>query len=447
MSTFRSAVSLITALFFCLLSPPGVHARVQLPDSASGLTECVVAVTAYGVDGEVLQRGRGFFTGTNGDIVTSFHLLRRASSLGVLTSWGETLKVSSVTGLSHEHDLARITITHKVKDVPCPPPAIATAVKGEKAFLLRNGFGTRKSFIAANVSATLDIPVVGKVLELSRSFDPLYTGSPAVNSSGRLIGIAVSYAGKGGRKRYLMPAGALMELEGNTVESLPLSENGGFSVELAAGRESFMEGLRLILAKRYGSAASHFEKAALNGYRAGGSWFLAGFCAKTADSHHDAARALKSALRADPGNTAYLRLLAEAYVGLRCFQDAAETYEKVVAVDRDDMEAWYRLAYSYSRLDWQKEATSTFKEVIAARCRTLSPGDAACSGEAMRGLTGIFSDFEKFSGSDNAVADRHYQRGLTYLVLAKMDLALREYRSLRKFDRIRAAALYKLIRN
>jgi len=198
--------------------------------------------------------------------------------------------------------------------------------------------------------------------------------------------------------------------------------------------------------ERYDRALPHLEAAADSDPRNAERLFLLGYCYSSLSRFHDAIAAYRQALRLAPGSKDTLYFLGLAYSKILCYQDAAETFEEVVALDPDDFRAFYKLGYAYSRLDWQDEARETFKRAIVHRCATVSPGDPTCSDNVLLGLNDVIDAFRQSNWSEAQAADVHYQRGLIYITMARTDLALKEFRTLRKLDEVKASRLYDVIR-
>ena len=70
----------------------------------------------------------------------------------------------------------------------------------------------------------------------------------------------------------------------------------------------------------------------------------------------------------------------------------------------------------------------------------VSPDDLSCSENALLGLSEILDAFRQHNWSEAQAADVHYQRGLTYAVMARMDLALKEHRALKELNRTQAVS-------
>jgi tetratricopeptide (TPR) repeat protein len=258
-----------------------------------------------------------------------------------------------------------------------------------------------------------------------------------VNAGGEVIGIAVSRGLKKRRFTYAVPA--------DMISRLQPAAPGSWAGELSPSRERYVEGARHLWDGRFERALGLFEESVRLDPAGSEAHFLLGYCYQNLGRFYDAIGAYRQAARLNPGNSEAQYLLGIAYSKLLCFQDAAESFEKVLLQDPEDFRAHYKLGYAYSRLGWQEEATVAFKRAITARCTMVSPDDLACSENALLGLSEILDAFRQYNWSEAQAANVHYQRGLTYAVMARMDLALKEHRALKELNRTQAARLLQLI--
>lgn len=177
------------------------------------------------------------------------------------------------------------------------------------------------------------------------------------------------------------------------------------------------------------------------------SALAAGISHNRSGRHHLAAEALEQARRARPDDIEVLSALALAYSKIGCFQDAAEEYRRIAELSPGDLDARFRLSYAYSRLDWHTLAAETFRDMVMLVCDESLGSEGGCSSVTSDLIDDMIESYRRYVWNDNGEADLHYQRGLAYLMLARGDLAYKEYRALKKRDPYLAAGLYRLLRN
>lgn len=408
------------------------------PTGAESAAPCVVAVLTYDESGRVLARGSGFFVTPTGDVITSRHFFQGAARAEVITSGKETLAVAAVVGDDPERGLLRLSTESGKQNLPCRSPVTTMAEVGERVVVLGSPSAQRFATAEGTVSAVRDLPLLGRVIRIAAPVTSGFIGGPVVNGRGEVIGVTAS--GSRGKERavYAVPAEWISRLD----EGGPTSR---LSV-LSPARESYVKGIKHLWEGDHEMALSSLERSVELDPRHGDAHFLLGYSYSSAGRFYDAIGSYRQALRLDPENSEARYLLGLAYSMLHCYQDAAESFEKVISLNPDDFRAYYKLGYAYSRLGWQEEAKDTFKRAIAYRCRNVLSGEAACSDNALLDLTEVIDAFRQHNWSEASGSDVHYQRGLTYIVMAQMDLALREYQTLRKLDESRAARLFQIIR-
>jgi hypothetical protein len=399
---------------------------------------CVVAVLTYDADGRLRSSGSGLFITKDGEVITSYRLFRGSSSAEVVTTDREILRVTGLVAEDPEHDLVRLSTDPEGREVPCSSPVTSRPKIGEGVVILGSPSLHERAVVEGRVSAVQEVPLLGRIVRLSATLPPGFLGGPVVNGSGEVIGIAVSRGLKKRRFTYAVPA--------DMISRLQPAAPGSWAGELSPSRERYVEGARHLWDGRFERALGLFEESVRLDPAGSDAHFLLGYCYQNLGRFYDAIGAYRQAARLNPGNSEAQYLLGVAYSKLLCFQDAADSFEKVLQRDPEDFRAHYKLGYAYSRLGWQDEATVAFKRAIAARCTMVSPDDLSCSENALLGLDEIVDAFRQHNWSEAQAADVHYQRGLTYAVMARMDLALKEHRALKDLDRTQAARLLRLIR-
>ncbi len=424
------------------LCAPAQAASSPSPDGPIDISQesapCVVAVLTYDVQGRILSEGSGFFITPGGDVITSYRLFKTAASAEVVTPAGEVFPVTAVSAESPENDLIRLSVGTGERSMPCGRPAAAAPEPGEEVFVLGSPAIRQPSTIRSRVSGLRQIPFLGDIVKLTGPIPAGFLGGPVINKRGEVIGVTIIRETMRQRSAYAVPWASIHELA-------PKGP-GAWTSPLSPGRRSFVKGVRNLWLGRYDRALPHLEAAVDSDPQNADRNFLLGYCYSSLSRFHDAVAAYRQALRFSPGSKDALYFLGLAYSKILCFQDAAEAFEEVVMLDPDDFRAFYKLGYAYSRLNWQEEARETFKRAIVQRCVIVSPDDPACSDNALLGLNDIIDAFRQSNWSEAQAADVHYQRGLIYITMARTDLALKELRTLRTLDVVKAGRLHDVIR-
>ena len=413
-------------------------------DSSSTLetfSPTLVTVSSYDGKGNHLARATGFFLNENGEVLTTYHALRGAASVKVVTAAGEVLPVRRVVAEDVEHDLILLATPGKPISSRAAPAVSSPPSLGKMATVISSPRRDREPVQYGTITQVKELPSFGRFFRIDTRH-PAEPGSLVVNMEGTVIGVTISQVDSqnGGTVAVPYPVASRIRETGRRG---PAAE--GAFIEASPARDSYFTGMQRIWEGRFLNARSFFRSAVDADSSFAEAWFMLGYCNSRAGSHHIAAESYRQALRLRPGVAEAHFTLGNAYGKVRCFQDAAESYERAVALKPDDVNTWFKLAMAYDRLGWNTDATATFKRAICRQYDDLLPGDGSCRETAFDRLDEFMLAYTDREWTDDLVAEEHFQRGLTYLMLARTELSLQEYEVLRKMERKEAARLYKLI--
>jgi TolA-binding protein len=419
-------------LLTSILAAP-VYGRQDFSSTVETFSPAVVTVSSYDSEGNRLARTTGFFLNEAGEVLTAYHALRDAASVEVVTAAGKALPVRSIVAEDVEHDLILLATPGKPIGSQAVPSVSSFPSLGETAAVIGSPRRNRKAVQHGTITQVKELPSFGRFFRIDtrHSAEP---GSLVVNMEGAVVGVTISHG---------------ESLRGGTV-AVPYQvaarlADKGVLIETTRARDFYFRGMERIWEGRFMNARSFFRKAVDADSSFAEAWFMLGYCNSRAGKHHIAAEAYRQALRLRPDVAEAHFTLGNAYGKIRCFQDAAESYEKAVALKPDDVNIWFKLAMAYDRLGWNADATATFKRAVCRQYDDLSPGDESCREIAFDRLEEFMHAYTEREWTDDLVAEEHFQKGLTYLMLARMELSLQEYEVLRKMDRKEAARLHKLI--
>lgn len=196
------------------------------------LTDSVVRLVWQKTDeksGErlVWPRGSGFFLGPN-LIATNIHCVAEAPSVFVEIAKTETeFPVEGVVAFDAENDLVILKVTGE--GTPLSLDESNTVQVGEDVCAVGHPRAEKGEATQVTISS---IQNSGKRFEIKEKFDPGHSGGAILNSTGRVIGVAVgsgmsvSVLSGGGlvSSSYAIPASTLGFLLAHVVEAEPLAE-------------------------------------------------------------------------------------------------------------------------------------------------------------------------------------------------------------------------------
>ena len=207
-----------------LLLAAGPSPAQDLKELARQARDSVVLLNVFAPGGRAVGTGTGFFV-EGGRLVTNFHVIDRAARVEAVLANEESLEVTGVAAVDEANDLAILDIASG----PFPGLALADsgAVEaGERIIVLGNPLGLSGTLSEGIVSAVrddglADEPAFGRprareggspLLQISAAISPGSSGSPVMNLSGEVVGVAVSQIVAGQNLNFAVPAAAVRAL-------------------------------------------------------------------------------------------------------------------------------------------------------------------------------------------------------------------------------------------
>ncbi|MEE3229543.1 MAG: S1C family serine protease, partial [Planctomycetota bacterium] len=185
---FRSCLS---ALALLSTLEGGVSSAQDAPAAIEGLIsqtrQSVAAITSSGRDGEASGVGSGFFVGSEGYLVTNFHVTGEGRPFTITLPGGKKLKPGEIIAVDREADLIVVKVEGgapaglKLGD----SSMIRT---GQEVLTVGNPLGLNNS-VARGVVAE-ERQLEGRdMIQVAMPIEPGNSGSPLVDENGQVIGI------------------------------------------------------------------------------------------------------------------------------------------------------------------------------------------------------------------------------------------------------------------
>lgn len=196
------------AAYWYVTTPQRVIARIA---RASGVIDVQTA------SGAPVAQGSGFFVSPD-TFVTSLHVVRGGVKASVQTPDGARHEVLGVIGFHHRGDLVVLRVAGQAADVlalELQPPSI-----GDDVMVYGAPLGLAGTLSSGIVNAT-PAPEAER-LQISAPISPGSSGSPVVNRSGRVVGVATEIRTEGEGLGFAVPAAMLGMLLGETGDLRPL---------------------------------------------------------------------------------------------------------------------------------------------------------------------------------------------------------------------------------
>lgn len=225
------------ALVGVLLAGLAAEARAEgdLVELAQRAKPSVVHIE---IEGRKTGEATGFFVTGEGWIATNQHVVEGAHRLVAHLSDGRALEVKRILAEDEAHDVALISV--EGQGFPALPLGTSDEVRqGERVVILGNPKGLSFTLSDGIVSALREngLPEEGRddarwkqrLLQVTAPISPGSSGSPAMNETGTVIGVAVGGETGGQNLNYLVPVERLRELMATVGPDTVGRELGGLS--------------------------------------------------------------------------------------------------------------------------------------------------------------------------------------------------------------------------
>jgi tetratricopeptide (TPR) repeat protein len=452
----------------------------NLPAIIKKVQPSVVSILITNTEGKVSGQGSGFFVNSEGDIVTSRHVLDEAGGANVITSEGKELSIRKVVLEDPVGDLIQVSVAldgERVQPLSISPTLPET---GERVIIIGTPLGLEKTVSEGIVSAVRDVPGFGKIIQVTAPISPGSSGSPVVNMKGEVVGVATFFVVAGQNLNFAIPVDRLSKLirgEGST-----LAERREQRTETLRASEEYLynTGLRYLWVEDYGKAVSLFLEVIKRNPNHGDAQFQIGYCLGRLGKYREAIEAYQQSLRIKPNDAdtennlcvAYGMIgrypeaiascqqaielapgFAEAYNNrgwslhqLGRYREAIESCKEAIRLKPDFVMAHYNMGNAYMALKQYKEAMESYKQAIRIKF------DYA---EAQLNLGAAYAQMGRYEEAMESyrqvlrikpdLAEAHLNLGMTHLKLGDRGAALDEYKALRELNKEMAKRLFDLI--
>ncbi len=364
---FKIVLLCLSASVFCGLAA----AQDFLPELVKRIKPSAVAIETFDAKGNTLSRGSGFFVAAD-KIITNRHVIEKSSRVEVHLMDGRKFVSKGVVAVDGEGDLAILQV-----DIPnnraVPLPIVRNVPQeGESIVVIGNPFGLEGSVTNGIVSAVREISGYGKIIQITAPISPGSSGSPVVNMSGQVIGIATLQAAEGQSLNFAVPAERISQLRIGELQTFSALNSAAAQNKRSAAQSYYSQGLGILSRDDYAKAVVYFEKAAEVDPNYAEAWYQAGFCYGMLGKHTDALRATRQAAKLRPNwAETFVNIGASSYA-LGQYKDAVEAYRTATKIDDSNADTQYALGLSFGKLNRTDEEILAYKRTIA-----LKPDHAA----------------------------------------------------------------------
>ncbi|MGA8178662.1 MAG: tetratricopeptide repeat protein [Desulfobacterales bacterium] len=476
-------------IFFAGIALLAVTGCIQLQNSTGSSTgnmgslvkkiqPAVVTVVAYDADKDVTNLGSGFFIDNQGNLITNYHVLDGAYSAQIKTYDQKLYPIEWVVAENKHADLIKVrakipaSAIHWI-GVTETEPAIADHI-----LVVGSPMGLEQTVSEGIISAFREMPVIGKVFQLSAPISPGSSGSPVINMKGKVVGVVSFQAVKGQNLNFAVSSAGILNLKSD--KAIKTLSEWTYDTKMKTPKlveKLCKEGFKFSIRGEFKDALNYFKEATQTSPDDTLAWYGLGSCYDGLDQPEEAITAFKQVIRIDPKDADAYFNIGRYYRKIGRYQDAIEAYNQAVSLDPDHAPSYFDLGVAYERLKDLENSEKAFKQVLRIhpnhtpallqlgmiynrqeryneavesyqKALSVHPDSAQVLynlGIAYAGLGNIEQEVETFKQAirvDPDFAPVHYNMGMIYLNNGDKGAALEEYKILKGLDPKMAELLF-----
>lgn len=348
----------------------------NIPEIVLNQKRAVVTVYVNDKDGKHISTGSGFIIGSNGIIVTNYHVISKfvegKNTLLVKMENGAFFPLTKIVNYDKENDIA----VFKVDGKELPTVNLARSYKpkqGESIVVIGSPLG-----LETTVSDGIISSVRGKdgIIQITAPISPGSSGSPVFNSKGEVVGVATFLIEGGQNLNFSIPVRHVEDLlKGNRqpkkkgfVDSeqhpavAPAPSYKGLTAEDWYNKaEPLWKGGKNTDPTRvieYLNNAIKLKPDYAIAYHNRGATYAA------LDQHQRALEDFSEAIRLKPDYAIAYHNRGNAYSFLGRYQRAIQDFNEAIRLKLNSAETYYSRGLAYSSLDQYQSAIEDYNEAI-----------------------------------------------------------------------------------
>jgi S1-C subfamily serine protease len=341
----------------------------DLVELARRTRDAVVLIEAFDSGRNEIATGSGFFVSGDGLLITNAHVIEGAASVAAKTESGLVLPVKGAVRVDLENDLAVLMV--EAKNLPFLPLGQSGVLEtGDHIAVIGSPLGLEGSLSEGIVSAKREeADRARKWLQITAPISPGSSGSPVLNASGKVIGVATMGLRGGQSLNFAVPAElvvAMLNLRDQKPSApIPLQ---------ALARANALDNNTAELAVLQSAEFVQVETARLKATAAAQGNSIGRY--KQTD-WGNLLNATKALVAKYPDSSSAHEELGLVYEDMGFSEEAIEAYQSAVKLDADSPEAWKSLASIYKEKGKITQADFAFSQAIALeqkRVESQPPG-------------------------------------------------------------------------
>lgn len=337
-----------------LTLPTLLTAQEDLRDLVRRVKPGVVTIAVFDSTEGVLGMGSGFFVSPD-RIVTSRHVVERASRAEYRTSTGEISTIVGVVADNPTADIVKLAVRPPAGEGATLLLASGLPEQGEGVVAIGSPHGLELTVSEGIISSLRSDPMIGTLLQITAPISPGSSGGPILNRKGEVVGIASWVMAEGQNLNFAVPVAKVAELKDHPL--LPFDEwrkrshttfgpllppefaddpqKAAFLADYALMRgRSFYERGDYEQAIRMTTSAAMLNPSLVD------AWKINATAEMRLGHNEHAEIPLRQAIRLEPKNLAIRAQLGNAFYYQKKLTEAIREYEAILAIDSTYGMAW-----------------------------------------------------------------------------------------------------------
>ncbi len=323
--------------FLAVLSTTSVNVfaeteTIDLKALAKKARPSVMLLVVSDAAGKEIATGTGFLVSSDGKLITNHHVIEGASSAVAKAESGGLFPVEGVLADDPKNDLVLLKL--KGKDLPFLTLGSSDKIEvGTRIAVIGSPLGLEGTVSEGIVSAVRGLTNDMRILQITAAVSPGSSGSPVLNGSGAVVGVATALLRDGQSLNFAVP-----------VER---------AIELTLGKPSSTPPTSLSAVRSNGEEDVSMDRDWV--------WYVV---AKAKEDYTEALTLIKGIVARHPKNPEGYSQLATVFSLLHFYEDAARAQEAAVQLAPDDAEQWHKLGVQCYLIKKWAEAVNAQRQAI-----------------------------------------------------------------------------------
>ena len=323
--------------------------QIDLKALAKKARPAVMLLVISDANGKEIATGTGFLVSADGKLITNFHVIEKAASAVAKTENGGLFPVEGVLASDPKNDLVLLKI--KGKELPFLTLSNSENIEvGTRIVVIGSPLGLEGTLSEGIVSAVRELMGDTKRLQITAPISPGSSGSPVMNGTGEVVGVATLVLRGGQNLNFAVPVDAVKGLvvaAARTTKAMELAGvpgNQGSDLfadpDFRAGRDALLSGDYAETLKRMKLVADRYPNNAK-------PYVVIGITYQKLKFYEDAVAALKHAIQIDPNDATPWIAVGVIYIEQEEHDKAVGACRQAVKIAPDNNFAWLQLGHAY----------------------------------------------------------------------------------------------------